>query len=108
VLNLAATTAIEQYELTLKLSGPIDRLTTSYISDPPLVTAAIINLLAQGQSTEQSAAAGQTTDSIIASQAAGRFVGGIQKLAGISSLSIDPSIGGDNQNPSLALRYNSG
>jgi translocation and assembly module TamB len=103
VLNISATTTIQQYNLTLKLSGPFDKLTTSYTSDPPLATADIINLLAQGQTTEQSAAAGQSTDSIIASQAAGQFVGGIQKLAGISSLSIDPLIGGNNQNPTARI-----
>ncbi len=103
VLNISASTTIQQYNLTLKLSGPFDKLTTSYTSDPPLATADIINLLAQGQTTEQSAAAGQSTDSIIASQAAGQFVGGIQKLAGISSLSIDPLIGGNSQNPSARI-----
>ncbi|MGC1228505.1 MAG: translocation/assembly module TamB domain-containing protein [Candidatus Sulfotelmatobacter sp.] len=103
VLNISATTTIEQYNLTLKLSGPFDKLTTSYTSDPPLATADIINLLAQGQTTEESAAAGQSTDSMIASQAAGQFVGGIQKLAGISSLAIDPLIGGGNQNASARI-----
>jgi translocation and assembly module TamB len=103
VLNVTATTTVEQYNLTLNLSGPFNKLTTSYTSDPPLSTADIINLLAQGQTTEESAAAGQSTDSIIASQAAGQFVGGIQRLAGISSLSIDPLIGGNNQNPSARI-----
>lgn len=103
VVNISATTTVEQYNLTLKLSGPFDKLTTAYTSDPPLATADIINLLAQGQTTEESAAAGQSTDSIIASQAAGQFVGGIQKLAGISSLEIDPLIGGNNQNPSARI-----
>lgn len=103
VLNVTATTTIEQYNLTLTLRGPFDKLTTSYSSDPPLATADIINLLAQGQTTAESAAAGQSTDSILASQAAGQFVGGIQKLAGISSLQIDPLIGGSNQNPSALI-----
>ncbi|HTU40292.1 MAG TPA: translocation/assembly module TamB domain-containing protein [Candidatus Aquilonibacter sp.] len=103
VVNISATTTVEQYNLTLKLSGPFDKLTTSYTSDPPLATADIINLLAQGQTTEESAAAGQSTDSMIASQAAGQFVGGIQKLAGISSLEIDPLIGGGNQNASARI-----
>jgi translocation and assembly module TamB len=103
VVNVSATTTVEQYNLTLKVSGPIDKLTTAYTSDPPLATADIINLLAQGQTTEEAAAAGQSTDSMIASQATGQVVGGIQKLAGISSLSIDPLIGGNNANPSARI-----
>jgi translocation and assembly module TamB len=103
VVNISATTTVEQYNLTLKLTGPFDKLTTSYSSDPPLATADVINLLAQGQTTEESAAAGQSTDSMIASQATGQVVGGIQKLAGISSLQIDPLIGGNNQNPSARI-----
>jgi translocation and assembly module TamB len=103
VVNISATVTIEQYNLTLKLSGPFDKLTTSYSSDPPLATADIINLLAQGQTTEESAAAGQSTDSMLASQVAGQFAGGIQKLAGISSLEVDPLIGGNNQNPSARV-----
>jgi len=103
VLNLSATTSIEQYNLTLKVTGPFDKLTISYTSDPPLATADIISLLAQGQTTEQTAAAGQSTESMIASQATGQFVGGIQKLVGISSLEIDPLIGGNNQNPSARI-----
>jgi translocation and assembly module TamB len=103
VLNVSVTTIIEQYNLTLRLTGPFDKLTTSYTSDPPLPTADIISLLAQGQTTEESAAAGQSTDSILASQASSQLVGGIQKLAGISSLSIDPLIGGNNANPSARI-----
>ncbi len=102
MLNVAVTSVVEQYNLTLNLRGPFDKLTTSYVSDPPLATADIINLLATGQTTQQSASS-QSTDSIIASQAAGQFSGSVQKLAGLSSLQIDPLIGGSNQNPSARI-----
>jgi translocation and assembly module TamB len=102
VLNVSVTTTVEQYKLTLTLRGPFDKLTTSYTSDPPLATADIINLIANGQTTQEAAAAGQSTDSIIASQVAGQVTGGIQHLAGISALQIDPLLGG-NQNPSARV-----
>jgi hypothetical protein len=76
---------------------------TSYTSDPPLATADVINLLAQGQTTEESAASSQSTDSIIASQAASQVTGGLQKLTGLSSLQIDPMIGGNGSNPSARI-----
>jgi translocation and assembly module TamB len=102
VLNVSATTTVEQYNLTLTLRGPLDRLTTSYVSDPPLATADIINLVARGKTTQESAASSQSTDSMIASQVASQLSSSVQKLAGISSLQIDPTIG-NGQNPSARV-----
>ncbi|MGH9644241.1 MAG: translocation/assembly module TamB domain-containing protein [Terriglobales bacterium] len=108
-LDVSVTTTIQQYNLTIALRGPFDRLTTSYVSDPPLASADIINLIAFGKTTSESAAnsASQSTDSMIASgvqSAVGsEFSGGIQKLAGISSLQIDPLLGGNSQNPSAQI-----
>jgi translocation and assembly module TamB len=103
VMNVSVTTTVEQYNLTLTMRGPLDKLTTSYVSDPPLSTADIINLVARGKTTQESAAASQSTDSMIASQAASQVSGSLQKLAGISSLQIDPTLGGNNQNPSARV-----
>ena len=103
VMNVSVTTTVEQYNLTLTLRGPLDKLTTSYVSDPPLATADIINLVARGKTTQESAAASESTDSMIASQAASQLSSSVQKLAGISSLQIDPTIGTNNQNPSARI-----
>lgn len=103
VMDVSVTTTVEQYNLTLTLRGPLDKLTTSYVSDPPLATADVINLIARGKTTQESAAASQSTDSMIASQAASQLGSSVQKLAGISSLQIDPTIGGNNQNPSARI-----
>jgi translocation and assembly module TamB len=97
VLNVSATTTVEQYNLTLSMRGSLDKLTTSYVSDPPLATADIINLIARGKTTQESAAQSQSTDSMIASQAASQVSSSVQKLAGISSLEIDPTVGGSTQ-----------
>ncbi len=103
VMNVSATTTVEQYNLTLTMRGPVDKLTTAYVSDPPLATADIINLIAQGKTTQEANATSQSTDSIIASQAASQVSGGVQKLAGLSSLQIDPTIGGNGQNPGAQI-----
>jgi translocation and assembly module TamB len=106
VLNVSVTTTVEQFNLTLNLRGPLDKLSTSYVSDPPLATADIINLIARGQTTQESSAASQSTDSMIASQAASQVAGGLQRLVGISSLQINPTLGGGAQNsaPSIAIQ----
>ena len=103
VMNVSVTTTVEQYNLTLTLRGPFDKLTTSYVSDPPLATADIINLIAQGKTTQEANAVSQSTDSMIASQAASQVSSSVQKLAGISSLQIDPLVGGNNQSPSARV-----
>jgi translocation and assembly module TamB len=103
VMNVSVTTKVEQYNLTLTLRGPVDKLTVSYVSDPPLATADIINLIARGQTTQEANASSQSTDSLLASGAASQLSSSVQKLAGISSLQIDPLIGGNNQNPSARV-----
>jgi translocation and assembly module TamB len=105
-LNVSVATSVEQYNLTINLRGTLDRLTTSYSSDPPLSTTDIIHLIAFGNTTSESAAnnASQSTDAMVASSAIGAgLTSGVQKLAGFSSLQIDPLLGGNNQNPSARI-----
>ena len=103
VLNVSVSTKVEQYNLTLTLRGPLDKLTTSYVSDPPLAQADIINLVARGKTTQESAASSQSTDAMIASQAVSQLSSSVQKLTGISSLQIDPTLGGNSTNPSARV-----
>ena len=45
----------------------------------------------------------RSADSIIASQAASQLSSGVQKFAGVSSLQINPLLGGNSQNPSAQV-----
>jgi translocation and assembly module TamB len=105
VLNLLLTTTISQYNLSLTFRGPLDKMQTSYLSDPPLPTADIINLIARGQTAQQAAASPSNlaASSLLAQGAASQVSGGIQKLAGLSSLSIDPTLGGNNSDPGARI-----
>jgi translocation and assembly module TamB len=103
VVNLAIATTVEQYSLTLNITGPIDKLQINYSSDPPLAPVDVINLLALGQTTEEASTTSFGADSILASGVASGLGSGVQKLAGISSLQIDPLIGGNNTNPSARI-----
>ncbi len=98
VVNITATTTIDQYNINLRLEGPSDRLRTTYSSDPALPPVDIINLLAFGKTTEAQAAnanAGGSLgpESVLASGISSQIAGRIQRLAGISQLSIDPVLG---------------
>jgi translocation and assembly module TamB len=98
VINLTATTVVNQFNLTINLVGPFDRLRTTYTSDPPLAPVDVINLLIAGQTTEAAQSNTTTPQSVIAGQLAGQVSDRLQKLTGISSLTIDPQIGGNQGN----------
>ncbi len=102
-VNVAATTTIQQYNLTINVNGPLDKLQTSYVSDPPLSTVDIINLIGRGQTTQQADTTNFSANSVIAQGVASKLSSGVQKLAGLSSLSIDPLLGGNNTNPSARI-----
>jgi translocation and assembly module TamB len=105
VLNVLLTTTISQYNLSLTFLGPLDKMQTTYVSDPTLPTADIINLIARGQTTQQAAASPSSlgASSLLAQGAASQVSSGVQKLAGLSSLSIDPTLGGNNSDPAARI-----
>jgi translocation and assembly module TamB len=111
VLNLQVKTVINEYNITLGLNGPIDRLQTTYTSDPALPPVDIINLIASGKTVESAAAnpspsptSAMGAQSLLASGISSQVSGKIAKLAGVSQLQIDPGLGTDNgQNPGARI-----
>lgn len=102
-LNVLITTTIQQYNLNLSIVGPIEKLETKYTSDPPLPPVDIINLIARGQTTEESVPGNFSANQVLAQGLASQVSSRIGKLAGISSLTIDPNLGGNNENPSARV-----
>jgi translocation and assembly module TamB len=100
VLNVEATTTIQQYEITLNFNGPASKLTLAYRSDPPLPANDIITLLALGQtSSEAMARSGGTSQSgsagasALLSEAISSQLGGrLERLFGITRLRVDPAL----------------
>jgi translocation and assembly module TamB len=110
VLNLEATTTINEYNISLRLEGPLDRLRTNYSSDPSLPPADIINLIAFGTTTETASASASTSqfgglgaESVLASGISSQVAGRVEKLTGISQLSIDPILGADQGDPGARI-----
>ena len=104
VVDMTVNTTISQYDIQMHFWGPADHLHTNYASDPALPPADIINLVAFGK-TSEAAAANPTppgalgAQSLVASQVSNQVTNRIEKLAGISQLSIDPVLGSGQQNP---------
>jgi translocation and assembly module TamB len=111
VVDISANTTIKQYEIQMHFWGPADHLHTNYSSDPALPPADVINLIAFGK-TSEAAAANPTppgtlgAQSLIASQVSSQVTSRVEKLAGISQLSIDPVLGSGQQSPGahIAIR----
>lgn len=102
VLDLEAQIRIENYELTLTITGPIENPRIAYRSDPPLPTGDILSLLALGytrQQEEMQAAGSQRSSTIgtsaflsqaLSSELTGRF----QRLFGVSRVRVNPNVTG--------------
>jgi translocation and assembly module TamB len=107
VLDMSVSTTIQQYDIRVHFWGPADHLRTNYSSDPSLPSSDIINLIAFGK-TSEAAAANPTpgtlgAQSLIASQVSSQVTGRIEKLAGISQLSVDPVLGSSQQSPGARI-----
>ena len=58
VLDVEATTRVRDYDITIGLHGTLERLNTTYRSDPPLSSDDIISLLAFGKTQTEAAMGG--------------------------------------------------
>ena len=103
-LNLDLETRVRGIDVSLHISGPLDRLNMSYVSDPPLPFADVVALLTTGR--EPGLTSGQTPSlvgqnyqqggaSTLLSQAiANPITGRLQRFFGVSRLKIDPLVNG--------------
>jgi translocation and assembly module TamB len=100
VINVEATTNIQQYEITLNFSGQASKLSLSYRSDPPLPGNDIITLLALGQTSSEvgrttSGQTGSAGASALLSEAISSQLGGrVERLFGITRFRVDPGLAG--------------
>lgn len=100
VINVEATTTIQQYEITLNFSGQASKMSLSYRSDPPLPSNDIITLIALGQPGSESvmrtggiSQGGNAGASALLSEAISSQLGGrVERLFGITRFRVDPGL----------------
>ncbi|HSM14119.1 MAG TPA: translocation/assembly module TamB domain-containing protein, partial [Thermoanaerobaculia bacterium] len=105
VLDVAARSRVDQYDVTLNLSGPLERLNTTFSSDPPLPDLDIVSLIATGSTSRSStfsevAAAPGTTEALSAEallygQAASLLTERVGRLFGLDQVRVQPLTSGD-------------
>lgn len=102
ILDVGLTTTVQQYDVALNISGPVDKLNISYRSDPPLSSSDIVSLLATGQTQEARYSLSQeSTTTFVGSseQLLGKALSNVvasrvQRLFGITQIQVNPNIGG--------------
>lgn len=115
VLDVALETKARGIEVTLTISGPLDKLKLSTRSDPPLQFSEIVALLTTGRTPTSDAAlsssqnpAAQSFQQMGASALLGQAIsspvsGRLQRFFGVSNLRIDPTLPGVEYNPQARL-----
>jgi len=106
-LDVELSARVRDYDITLGFHGPLNKLTPSYRSDPPLSSSDIISLLALGRTAEEQAnpammgtsqyqpSVSESASTALIGQALNATVSSrVQRLFGVSRLKIDPNVGG--------------
>jgi translocation and assembly module TamB len=104
-LDVELSARVRDYDIMLGLQGPINRLTPSYRSDPPLSSSDIISLLALGRTAEATANPAvmgtaqyqpmvtESASTALIGQALNATVNSrVQRLFGVSRIKVDPNV----------------
>jgi translocation and assembly module TamB len=100
VVDITATTNVEDYTITISLQGASSKLTPTFRSEPPLSEQDIFSLLAMGRTQEeqqiysteqQQAGVNSTADALLGGALNATISNRIQKLFGGGSVRIDPT-----------------
>jgi len=98
-IDLSATAHIEDYDISLGLHGPLEKMAITYRSDPPLPEADIVSLLALGHTgnqqrlytQQQEQAVTNPTDALLGGALNATVSNRVQKLFGAGSVKVDPN-----------------
>jgi translocation and assembly module TamB len=112
LLSLSVQARVQRYDISMEFSGPPDRLTVTYRSDPPLPTRDILSLLVAGSAQESSL---ETTsgavpqigaDTLLTQALRSQISGRLDRLFGTGRLRVDPQVsglGGSTTTASIAV-----
>lgn len=115
IFDVDLETKARQIEITLSITGPLNKLNLTPRSDPPLQFSEIVALLATGRTPTndpallaQQATSPQSFQQLGASALLGQAIaspvaGRLQRFFGVSNLRIDPSLPGAEGTPQARL-----
>ncbi len=102
VIDFGLSTTVQQYDITLNIAGPADKLNITYRSDPPLSSRDIVGLLATGHTQESQAAAYQESSSAFVGQSEqllslaldNLLQSRVERMFGVTQIQVNPNAGG--------------
>jgi len=114
LLDVEAKTRVRDFDITIGLHGTLERLSTTYRSDPPLSSEDIISLLTLGRTQQEyaqpggggggGANLGEATGNAVIGAAINQLVTNrVSRLFGVSAIRINPAAGGPDNNPNARL-----
>jgi translocation and assembly module TamB len=112
VMDVEAKTRVRDFDITIGLHGTMQRLSTTYRSDPPLSSEDIISLLTLGRTQQDYGQAtgsgganlGEATGNAVIGAAINQLVSNrVSRLFGVSAIRINPAAGGPDNNPNARL-----
>ncbi len=113
VIDVEAKTRVRDFDITIGLHGTLERLSTTYRSDPPLSSEDIVSLLTLGRTQQENAlptsaagaGLGEATGNAVIGAAINQVVSNrVSRLFGVSAIRINPAVGGGpDNNPNARL-----
>ncbi len=116
ILNIDLATTVQGIDVSLSVTGPVDKMKLAYRSDPPMLFSDLVSLLASGRAptTDPVLAARQPVapqqnfaqsgaSTLLGQAVANPVTGRLQRLFGVSELKIDPQITGTSNTAQATL-----
>jgi translocation and assembly module TamB len=114
ILNMDLQTKARGIDITFTVAGPLDKLTVTPRSDPPLSSNEIISVLATGsyasdtafrlqQNASPQAVQQSTASALLGQMIASPVTGRLQRFFGLSGIRIDPTLPGVEYNAQARL-----
>jgi translocation and assembly module TamB len=116
ILAINLSTTVQGVDVSISVSGPVERMKLSYRSDPPMQFSDLVSLLGSGKlnttdpvlAARQPAAPqqsfAQTGASTVLQQAVANPVSGrLERLFGVTKFKIDPQITGASNTPQATM-----
>jgi translocation and assembly module TamB len=112
ILSLSVQARVQRYDIAMDFSGPPDRLTVTYRSDPPLPTSDILALLVAGSARDTSLTTSTNqplpevgADALLSQALQSQIGSRLDRLFGSGRVRVDPQISGlgRSTNASVAL-----
>ena len=103
VIDFQATTKVRSYDITLNLSGTLDRLDANFTSDPPLANLEVVSLLTVGRPINEGpllpgdstsgGGTGQAAEQLLYGQATSLLAARVNTLFGFDRFRVSPATG---------------